>query len=82
VCEATLACRFLFGQDVALECMFPLDLTRSGESETLLRTGIGLHLRHNAMLILPRETFHGAAKVVISVKLQWISPSKIGNLQD
>ena len=36
----------LFGENVAVESVLSLDLTRSGECETLLRAGISLYLRH------------------------------------
>lgn len=67
--QAALTCSLLLGKDVTLESMLTLDLTRSGESETLLRTGIGFHLRHNArFLVFPHSSFRGAAKIGILTK--------------
>ena len=36
----------LLGQDVALEGVLSLDLSRTGQLESLLGTGFGLHFRH------------------------------------
>jgi hypothetical protein len=45
--------------------MFPLDFPRSSELESLLRAGIGFHLRHKALkLILPGHS-GGGAKVMV-----------------
>ena len=37
----------LLGENVAVISVFSLDFTRTGERETLLRTGVGLQFRHN-----------------------------------
>lgn len=46
VAEVALLLLRLFGENVAVESVLSLDLTRSGECETLLRAGISLYLRH------------------------------------
>jgi len=42
--------------------MFPLDFARPSEFESLLRTGIGFHLRHNAFIVFRMETFQTGCK--------------------
>lgn len=44
--EVTLLLLRLLREDVTLEGMFALDLTRASERETLLSTGVCLQLRH------------------------------------
>ena len=44
--EVTLLLLRLLGQDVTLEGVFALDLTRASERETLLSAGVCLQLRH------------------------------------
>ncbi len=44
--EVALLLLRLLGEDVAVESVLSLDLTRSGKRETLLGTGISLYLRH------------------------------------
>ena len=44
--EVALLLLRLFGENVAVESVLSLDLTRSGECEALLSTGISLYLRH------------------------------------
>ena len=44
--EVALLLLRLFGENVAVESVLSLDLTRSGEGKTLLCTGISLYLRH------------------------------------
>ena len=49
--EATLALGGLLGQDVALESLAAHDLARAGAAETLLGAAVGLHLRHEILLL-------------------------------
>ena len=44
--EVTLLLLSLLRENVTVESVLSLDLTRSGECETLLRAGISLYLRH------------------------------------
>src|SRR5690348_11072304 len=44
--EAALTLRRLLGQDVALERLVALDLSRAGYRETLTRSAVAFHLRH------------------------------------
>ena len=44
--EVALLLLRLFGENVAVESVLSLDLTRSGEGKALLSTGISLYLRH------------------------------------
>jgi len=46
VCEEPFAFGCFFGENVALESMFALDLTCSGQSESFLCTRICLHFWH------------------------------------
>ena len=46
VLQVTLLLLFLFCQDVTVISVVTLDLTRSGELETLLSTGIRLYFWH------------------------------------
>ncbi len=49
--EVTLLLLRLLGQDVTLEGVFALDLSRASERETLLGAGVGLQLRHFLLLL-------------------------------
>ena len=44
--EVALLLLRLFGENVAVESVLSLDLTGSGEGETLLSTRISLYFRH------------------------------------
>ena len=44
--EVAFLLRGFLSEDVAVESVFPLDLTRSGEGEALLRGRVGFHFRH------------------------------------
>ena len=46
VYEVTLLLLSLLRENVAVESVLSLDLTRSGEGKALLSTGISLYLRH------------------------------------
>jgi len=46
VVEVALLGRLLLGEDVAVVSMLALDLAGTGESETLLGSGLGFHSRH------------------------------------
>jgi len=49
--QAALAVRSLLGKNVAFECVLALDLASTGQLESLLGAGFGLHLRHGTELL-------------------------------
>ncbi len=49
--QVALALRGLLRQDVAAICLATLDLARTGELETLLRSGLSFHLGHVLVLL-------------------------------
>ena len=52
-----------FGQDMAFESVFPFDVSRAGDPESLLGAGIGFHFWHSGCpgpkgsrgLVLPKS---------------------------
>lgn len=64
VVKISLTLLGLFGEDVAVVSVLPLDFSRSGKRETLFGTGVGLKLCHcfkklnvNIVLRTKRITF-------------------------
>ena len=49
--QAALAVSSLLGQNVAFERVLALDLASTGQLESLLGAGFGLHLRHGTDLL-------------------------------
>ena len=77
--QASLLDGGLFGEDMALEGMLPLDFARAGQLKALLGTGFGFHFRHfgpftGFYFFFPPASARGASIMII------LFPSSLGTL--
>jgi hypothetical protein len=75
VCKISLTFGCFFCQDVALKCMFTLDLSCSGQRESLLCTRIRFHFWHFSIKIYLKNyfLFFGEKETII------LFPSSLGS---